>query len=77
MRIYVKKGITKIRSASGRTSHLISVNGVHGTHEADFSKILPSTIKTLVELGYFEPHEESYRITKLGMLKLKELEGLL
>ena len=77
MRKTVRRGITKFKTSSGQSAQLVRVNGVPGIHEADFSRILPSTIKTLVELGYFEPHEESYRITKLGMLKLKELEGLL
>ena len=60
----------------GLQSHLPNlVGGRRRTQNvANFGVVLPRKMDQLVAQGLFEPWEGTYRITKAGMEKLKELE---
>jgi DNA-binding PadR family transcriptional regulator len=57
---------------AGTAKQTVRTTGTRG-HDADFSRILPSTMKKLVEDGLFEPWEGSYRITDKGRRVLKQI----
>ena len=65
--------LAKMRSAAPLAKY-VTLYGLKG-HDCNFNNILPSKMKELVEQGFFEPWEGTYRITKKGLEKLKEIMG--
>ena len=59
---------------TGTIKQLCRTKGSVGVshHEANFSKILPSTMKKLVENGWFAPVGNTYKITEKGRQFLKD-----